>query len=37
MDDVSALLPMVCNFAYSHNDNGNHLANARRTVAKITS
>ena len=26
MDDVSALLPMVCNFAYSHNDNGNHLA-----------
>jgi hypothetical protein len=21
MDDVSALLPMVCNFAYSHNNN----------------
>jgi hypothetical protein len=20
MDDVSALLPMVCNFTYSHND-----------------
>lgn len=37
VDDVSTLLPMVCNFAYSHNDNGNHLADARRTVAKITS